>query len=560
MKRTLLYVAVAAIIGLGTGYLLFGLNQKRTEEPEDHAHAEDDRWTCSMHPQILQPEAGDCPICGMDLIRAGAVTAGLGPDRFRMTENALALANIRTIKVGSPADFPREDGLTLSGKIVVSEESMAVQASYFDGRIEKLYANFEGQQIQKGQLLATLYSPELVSAQQELLTASSLRESQPGLYDAVKNKLKLWKLSDRQIQGIEQSGKVVEFMPVYATVSGTVTEVLSAEGDYVRQGQPLAKLSDLGKVWAEFDAYENQLSRLRVGQSMDIRLDAFPDQRIESPIVFIDPALNAITRTIRVRVNLDNATGRYKPGMFVTGNLNISNGKEANTPLLIPSSAVLWTGLRSLVYVKVSPDEPIFELREIEIGAQSGALTEVITGLKAGEEIVSQGTFTVDAAAQLSGKKSMMNPGQSTSLSGPMQLALSRLIPDYLKLKDALVASDAAVASAQAGQGLRLLEAVDRNSLSSSERVKLNGIQASLMAMARESGIDVQRDQFVSLNEQLVGLAAGLDSLERPLYVQQCPMANNSQGAVWLSLEKEIRNPYYGDAMLSCGSVQEVLR
>jgi len=133
---------------------------------------------------------------------------------------------------------------------MVNEEANATQASYFDGRIERLNVNYEGQEISKGQLLATIYSPELVAAQQELLTAASLKETQPELYNAVRNKLKLWKLSEKQINTIEASGKVTENFPVYATVSGTVSEVMSAEGDYVKKGQPIAKVSNLNTVWA----------------------------------------------------------------------------------------------------------------------------------------------------------------------------------------------------------------------------------------------------------------------------------------------------------------------
>ena len=139
----------------------------------------------------------------------------------------------------------------------------------------------KGQEIQKGQLLATIYSPELVAAQQELLTASSLKESQPQLYNAVRNKLKLWKLSNDQINSIETSGKVKENFPVYATVSGTVSEVMSSEGDYLKKGQPIAKVSNLSTVWAEFDAYESQLSQFKKGQKISIATNAYPNKTFD---------------------------------------------------------------------------------------------------------------------------------------------------------------------------------------------------------------------------------------------------------------------------------------
>src|SRR5690606_32461962 len=175
-------------------------------------------WTCSMHPQIMQPESGDCPICGMDLIPADGGSDGLLADQFKLTENAMALANIQTTIVGK--GNVEGNTIKLSGKIAENEEANAVQVSYFSGRIERLNVNFTGETIRKGQLLATIYSPELYAAQQELITAASLKDSQPTLYKAVRNKLKLWKLSENQINLIETSGKVLENFPVYATVSG----------------------------------------------------------------------------------------------------------------------------------------------------------------------------------------------------------------------------------------------------------------------------------------------------------------------------------------------------
>ncbi|MDX1315063.1 MAG: efflux RND transporter periplasmic adaptor subunit, partial [Eudoraea sp.] len=177
MKKNTIYIVVAALAGLLLGYLFFGnsVSNGNAEEVHDHAmEGEGQMWTCSMHPQIMQDEAGDCPICGMDLIPAATGADGLTPDQIVMTKNAMALANIQTTVVGG-SNNRKETSLSLSGKIAVNEEAVAVQASYFDGRIEQLNVNYEGQEVSKGQLLASIYSPELVAAQQELITAGSLR-------------------------------------------------------------------------------------------------------------------------------------------------------------------------------------------------------------------------------------------------------------------------------------------------------------------------------------------------------------------------------------------------
>ncbi|CAN0604746.1 unnamed protein product [Ectocarpus sp. 12 AP-2014] len=168
----------------------------------------------------------------MDLIPAESNDEGMAMGQFKMTKNAMALADIRTTTVGSGTS--KDNTLKLSGTIEENEKAVATQASYFDGRIEKLFINSEGEEVRNGQQLATLYSPELVSAQQELITAASLKESQPDLYKAVRNKLKLWKLSEKQIELIETSGKVQENFPIYANVSGTVSEIMVEAGYYVK--------------------------------------------------------------------------------------------------------------------------------------------------------------------------------------------------------------------------------------------------------------------------------------------------------------------------------------
>ena len=207
MKKNSILIVVAAIVGLLAGYLFFGNSDQVNADIELHdhsAHSNTEIWTCSMHPQIRQSEPGSCPICSMDLIPAESSAEGLSEDQFKMTENALALANVQTTIVGNVMGSA-ENKISLSGKIAINEEANAIQASYFDGRIERLNVNYEGQEVRKGQLLATIYSPELVAAQQELLTAVSLKETQPELYKAVRNKLKLWKLSENQINTLMET-------------------------------------------------------------------------------------------------------------------------------------------------------------------------------------------------------------------------------------------------------------------------------------------------------------------------------------------------------------------
>lgn len=413
MKKYVVYIGIL-VIGLILGWLLFG-NLSNNETNHTEEVSTNQMWTCSMHPQIMQPEFGDCPICGMDLIPVEVEADGLAADQFKLTKNAMALANIQTSIVASSK--VENNAIKLSGKIVENENNMAVQTAHFSGRIEKLYISSVGEKINRGQLLALIYSPELVTAQSELFTALTVKESQPKLYSAIRKKLSLWKLSEEQINNIEASKKPIINFPVYANVSGIVSIKMVEEGNHVMEGAPLLKISDLSTVWANFDVYENQIDLFKKGQEILITTNAYPNKEFKTKVTFIDPILDTKTRTVKLRAVLDNKNDVFKPGMFVEGKIErIASSKEQ--ALIIPSTAVLWTGERSVVYLKSNPNEPVFEMREVTLGNKIGKNYEVLKGLNNGDEIVTNGTFTVDAAAQLQGKKSMMNKEGDKTTTG----------------------------------------------------------------------------------------------------------------------------------------------
>jgi Cu(I)/Ag(I) efflux system membrane fusion protein len=561
MKKYLIYIAIL-LVGILVGK--FALSGEASQEHSHEASTETTtQWTCSMHPQILQPEAGDCPICGMDLIPAKESADGLSPNQFRMSENAIALANIETSIVAE--GNTSNTSLKLTGTIEANEKTNAVQTAHFGGRIEKLYVNLTGETVQKGQKIASIYSPELVTTQQELLTALRMKTSQPELYQAVRNKLKLWKLSDAQIQSIETSKQVVSQFPIYANVSGVVTEKMVEEGNHIMEGGAMFRVSNLSTVWASFDAYEQQLGSLKKGSEITITTNANPNTEIPAKITFIDPVLNTNTRTVAVKVALKNQDNALKPGMFVTG--IVKTKAPVTTVLTIPKSAVLWTGKRSLVYVKTEKDAPVFEAREITLGNRQGTAYEVLSGLNAEEEIVINGAFTVDAAAQLQGKKSMMHQNQKQagtttteklSLNEAVEKAFQPSILAYAALKDALVQSDSLLAVSKSEDFRKALE-----KLNISQRKQLQNAWALLHKTSKGINANVtlkkQRQNFEIISNTMIGVLQQFNHLHQNLYVQFCPMANNDKGAYWLSLEQHIKNPYFGDMMLTCGNVSKVL-
>ena len=396
------------LVGLFLGWLFF---YPAASLKEEHNHTVSEKkneiWTCSMHPQIKMDKPGKCPICAMDLILLNQnSTALMDSDAIHFTADAAALANVATSVVSrsKPAKEVR-----LYGKVQADERLLQNQVAHIGGRIEKLFVGFTGEAVTKGQLLALIYSPDLITAQQELLEAAKDKQSQPAIYEAAIEKLRQWMLNDKQISQIEQSRQVKTKFEVYANTSGVVTTKKVNVGDYVSQGTGLYDIANLSKVWVLFDAYESDLPFLTVGNNVNFSLQAIPGKIFNSTIRFIDPVIDPVNRVAKIRVEVDNGAGKLKPEMFVTGAVK-ANLNEYKNNLVIPRSAVLWTGKRSVVYVK-QPDsgELNFKMREIEIGPMLGNSYVVISGLEEGEEIVSDGTFSVDAAAQLEGKPSMMS-------------------------------------------------------------------------------------------------------------------------------------------------------
>jgi Cu(I)/Ag(I) efflux system membrane fusion protein len=416
IKSSLLIIA-----GLFLGWLFFhhsGPTEKTNQDAmHEHSEAEKTIWTCAMHPQIRMDKPGQCPICGMDLIPLRKSDAEIDDKAIEMSESAMKLAEVQTsIVVNGMAS--RE--VSLYGKIQPDERSLQSQTAHVPGRIEQLFINVTGETVKKGQLIARIYSPELITAQKELLEAMAMADKYPALLVAAREKLRNMKLSEKQISDIEKSGKVTSTFDIYANTSGIVTARKVNEGDYISRGAVLFDVADLSKVWAVFDAYETDLPWVSLGQKVTFTTRAIPGKIFDGNVSFIDPVIDPSTRIARVRVALNNTGSQLKPEMFVNGMVK-SNNINAGQHLAIPQSAVLWTGSRSIVYVKIPGTEmPSFKMREITLGATMKDSYIVLDGLEEGEEIVTNGTFSVDAAAQLAGKPSMMNSegGQTSTMPG----------------------------------------------------------------------------------------------------------------------------------------------
>ena len=523
-------------------------------------------YTCSMHPEVRLDRPGTCPKCGMDLV-AGGPKEPLLEGQFQMEEEALALANISTFEVR--AMKAPDQTLKLSGIIRTNEKTNTIQTSLFDGRIERLDINFVGQKVRKGQEIGLIFAPELYLAQDKLLTSASYKDTHVKLYKASRYGLGLWKLTDEQIDQILRTREPMLNFPIVADVSGTVTEITARVGNFYSQGDPLFTLSDLSTVWAIFDAYEDQIPHLSVGQQVSILAGAQQGSPVEARISFIEPVLDGDRRTVAVRVDLNNRDGLLKPGMFAEAQVEVGTGREG---IWIPKSAVLWTGRRSLVYLRDPASRAVFEAREITLGTSLNEYYEVIDGLQPGDVVVANGTFTVDAAAQLSGNRSMMQPGpnpphhmhpgttEPLGLSGGEQQRVGKIVRSYLDLKESLVRSDEEGVRNSAQEQLLLIEDLGASFPGSAQTPAIVEIRGLLEKIAKAGGIKEQRVHFKPLSRQMILLAERLDEVESPLYIQYCPMADGNRGGYWLSLESEIANPYFGDMMLRCGEIRDTLQ
>ena len=417
MKKTITTTVIALLIGLFLGFFIskqFGNNEKSNVDKQLHSENENQQWTCSMHPQIERDEAGQCPICGMDLI---PMKHKKQTDKyvFEMSKEAMKLAEIETLKIGetSANQHQNNSGLSLTGKIQADETKSASIVSHIAGRIEKLYVSFTGESIYSGQKIADVYSPNLITAQKELLEAYKVKDENPRLFEATKNKLKFLKITNLQINNIISSNSIQENFAIYADYSGVVSERLVSVGNHIKEGSVLFKTQNLNKLWVLFDVYEKDLSKIKKGDVIHFTSSA-SNKKYTTKIIFIDPVINPNTRTASIRGVIYNKNKALKPEMFVSGKImnskTTSNTKADDSKIIIPKSAIMWTGKRSVVYVKMPNTEiPSFNYREVELGSSLGSNYEILEGLKKGEEIVVNGAFVIDASIQLKNNQSMMN-------------------------------------------------------------------------------------------------------------------------------------------------------
>lgn len=571
-----------------------------------------------------------------------------GATRLTMSEHAKALAGIATapaVRRGLTAD------IRLTGKVALDETRVEMITARVGGRIDHLFVDYTGVPVKKGDHLASMYSPELVSLQKELLVtaratgasaddiASPAYTGMSRTFDAAKEKLRLLGFSEKDLTRILERGTTDDHMTIRAGQQGVVLKKLVAEGSYVQTGTPLFHIADLSTLWLILDAYESDLMWLRLGQKVNFSVEAFPGITFSGTISFIDPVVNPQTRTVAIRVIVDNKDGRLKPDMFVKAEVKaavsksggiknsalrgkwispmhpqivknhpgtcdicgmplvkaeelgyVTSGFEEVEPLVIPATAPLYTGRRSLVYVEVpDADKPTYEARTVELGPRVGSYFIVKSGITEGEQVVINGSFKIDGELQIRGKPSMMDPpaeddthdhsGQgdeppATKMPSMEQVPditeapvaksflsdLERLDDVYFEVAAALTKDEFNKAKTKLVAFKKQLESI--STPKGKQYAAWDSIRKSLVKDLEHAhhaaGLSDVRKLFDKVSRQVITLEKQYGhAADANRYLAFCPMAFDSKGAYWLQTEKPISNPYFGVKMLKCGEIKE---
>lgn len=349
--------------------------------------------TCSMHPSVKSATPGTCPICAMDLV---PVT------HDEIKSGAIIIANARRQIIGVKTGHVVRETFTvpinLQGKIVHDESKLTDISLRFNGWIGELHANFEGKTIKKGEILFTVYSPELLSLQEEYLETrkrSSSKHNGSGLGTAAQKRLKLWGLSDEQIQWLEKQGKAQDYVPIFAPADGIVIKKSVVAGSAFKTGDSLLRIADLSNVWVEAFAYEQDTRLIKVGMNASIQLPNRIGENFSAEVMQIDPFLSDSSRTTRIRLSADNTAGNLMPGAFT----NVSLKAELGEHLVIPYDAVMVSGDKRIVFV--DQGEGRLKPTSIRVGYSDGEKVVVRQGLSENDAIVISGNFLVAAESKL---------------------------------------------------------------------------------------------------------------------------------------------------------------
>jgi RND family efflux transporter MFP subunit len=574
---------IAAVIGAAVlGMVLGG----RFAEPaarvwRDLVHAGHDHdapqsaqyYTCGMHPWVVQRRPGLCPICHMEL-------TPIDPAKFsgEVTINPVVVQNmgvrIQAVKTG-----PLVRTIRTVGTVGYDETRVRDVTTKFDGWIEKLHVNSTGAPVKQGDVLFEIYSPELYSAQEEYLLAWRRSTQTTGgaavaeLLESARTKLLYFDIDEQQLEELQRAGRPTKTMPIRSRINGVVIEKEATEGMKVEAGMRVFRLADLSRVWVMVTIYEYQLPYVQVGQTATISLPYIPGHSIEGKVVYVYPYLNERTRSAKVRLEFDNASGLLKPGMFA--NIELSS-RLADDRVLAPRSAIIDTGTRRVAFVSLGQGR--FEPRDVHLGVETqDGMVEVRDGLREGEMVVVSGQFLLDSEARVREALAKMIQGELASAQAPvaasageaelerlpelMAAPLRRALRDYFRVGDILAADTtegiAPAARSLAGAVDDLLKVqVPGDAHFWHRHDEIATVRGKALELIELTDIARARLAYADLSVALSRLARATGvpaDLGAEVHELHCPMYLEGQGGgIWLQPAGEVRNPYFGSVMLRC--------
>jgi Cu(I)/Ag(I) efflux system membrane fusion protein len=404
-RNLTLILASLTSAGLGAGAVWLASHRGHDHVTPAAAAAEKKQvWICPMHPTVVDDRESDCPICGMKLVpmeqvpEAAEATRGLATVTIDPARQQLIGLRTAAVAMG-----PVGAAWRTVGRVAVDETRVRHINVKFSGFVERIHVDFIGKPVARGQTLFTIYSPDVVAAQEEYLLAvktrgtlgGSLVSSGDSLVEAARRKLQLWDISASDIERLERTGQVVKALPLRSPIAGVVVKKDVVEGMQLEAGAMPYEIVDLSKVWVLADVYESELARVKVGMPATLTLKAFPQRRFGGNVAFIDPVLDPQTRTVKVRLSFANPDGELRPEMF--GEVVLESPLREG--LRIPADAVIHSGTRAVAFVALG--EGKLQPREVKLGQGDGQFVEVIDGLGEGEQVVTRANFLVDSESRL---------------------------------------------------------------------------------------------------------------------------------------------------------------
>jgi len=622
--------ALALIVVLGIAQRI-GWISAGTSPTAAAGNAASATYICPMHPQIRQPQPGNCPICGMPL-EAASTGGDSKLDEFavRIEPAARRLANIKTMQVVREAVTTTIETV---GAIAIDESRMATIPSYIDGRVEQLFADYTGVNVQKDDHLAIVYSPELYTAQVEYLKSLTtiestspaalemVRKAQQELSANLRQRLVELGMTSEQVAELERSGKAQSRLTIYSPVGGTVIEKLAMEGKYLQAGEPIYRIADLSTVWLMLELYPEDASRIRFGQRVEAQMQSLPGETFTGRVAFIDPTVDSGDRTVGVRVEFSNDDGRLRPGDYAKAKIFLPIGDtgevydselagrwispmhpqiirddpgpcpicgmdlvptsrygysaepvEQPVSLVAPRSAVLMAGENSVVYVETEPGR--FEIRPVTLGPVLRDRVIIQRGLREGDKVATAGNFLIDSQMQLAGKPSLIDPTRAIAAQSirktPLELEeiqvepvdgergklLHDLFTSYFNIQRSLASDEPPDAKDAETLHDRAGRLVADEEFTKEVTQLLKEIETASEHLHHLDIEDGRLKAFRPISHAVVRLAA----LVRPEPATQtyahmfCPMVKGG-GGDWLQPNADLRNPYWGSRMLTCGEV-----